>query len=205
MRVIRKNVNEGKALAIDDVLPLVTGQYVLVLDGDSAPHPDALRWMVPHMVRNPDVGAVSGHPIVRNRQTLFGKIQTVEFASIISLLKRAQVVWGQVMTVSGVMTLWRRSALESVGLFVHDAATEDIATSWRLQRGNYQIRYEPRAMIDMQVPPTPRSLWRQRHRWAKGLAQVLHATPASGATGVLAGCIPSTPRPCSPSPGPTAL
>lgn len=173
VRVVRKNVNEGKALALNDVLPLVTGQYVLVLDGDSTPHRDALRWMVPHMIRNPAVGAVTGHPIVRNRQQLLGKIQTVEFASIVSLLKRAQVVWGRVMTVSGVMTLWRRCALESVGLFVHDAATEDISTSWRLQRNNYEIRYEPRAMIDMQVPRTLQALWRQRRRWAKGLAQVL--------------------------------
>jgi poly-beta-1,6-N-acetyl-D-glucosamine synthase len=58
-------------------------------------------------------------------------------------------------------------------LFVHDAATEDISTSWRLQRNNYEIRYEPRAMIDMRVPQTFRGLWRQRRRWAKGLAQVL--------------------------------
>jgi biofilm PGA synthesis N-glycosyltransferase PgaC len=171
--VVRKNVNEGKALALNDVLPLTSGRYVLVLDGDSKPHADVLRWMVPHMARNPWVGAVTGHPVVRNRQHLLGKIQAVEFASIVSLLKRAQVVWGQVMTVSGVMTLWRRSALERVGLFVHDAATEDISTSWSLQRASYQIRYEPRAMIDMQVPPTLRGLWRQRRRWAKGLAQVL--------------------------------
>ena len=77
------------------------------------------------------------------------------------------------MTVSGVMTLYRISAIEDVGLFVYDASTEDISTSWKLQRRKYDMRYEPRAMVDMQVPPTLRGLWRQRMRWAKGLAQVL--------------------------------
>lgn len=173
VRVVRKNVNEGKALALNDVLPLMRGEYVFVIDGDSQPHSDALRWMVPHFIHNARLGAVTGHPVVRNRDKLLAKVQTVEFASIVSLLKRAQVVWGRVMTVSGVATLWRKSALEDSGLFVHDASTEDISTSWRVQRRLYDIRYEPRAMVDMQVPPTLRSLWKQRARWARGLAQVL--------------------------------
>jgi biofilm PGA synthesis N-glycosyltransferase PgaC len=173
VRVVHKRVNEGKALALNDVLPLTRGEYIYVIDGDAKPHSDALRWMVPHFLRNARLGAVTGHPVVRNRDRLLAKVQTVEFASIVSLLKRAQVVWGRVMTVSGVATLWRKSALEDTGLFVHDAATEDISTSWRLQRRHYDIRYEPRAMVDMQVPPTLGSLWKQRARWAQGLAQVL--------------------------------
>lgn len=173
IRVVQKDVNQGKAMALNDVMPLLNGALMLVIDGDSSPRPDALRWMAPHFVRNPRLGAVTGNPRVQNRAGLFAKIQTVEFSSIVSLLKRAQVVWGRVMTVSGVMTMFRVSALEDVGLFVHDAATEDIATSWRLQRRKYDVRYEPRAMVDMQVPPTLRGLWRQRMRWARGLAQVL--------------------------------
>lgn len=173
VRVVRKEVNEGKALAIDDVVPLLSGKLMLIVDGDSQPHRDVLRWMVPHFVRNPRVGAVTGNPRVRNRDRLLAKIQAVEFSSIVSLLKRAQSVWGRVMTVSGVLALYRVSAIEDVGLFVHDAATEDISTSWKLQRRHYDIRYEPRAMVDMQVPPTLRALWKQRYRWARGLAQVL--------------------------------
>ncbi len=173
VRVINKTCNQGKAMALNDVLPVLNGSLMLVIDGDSAPHADSLRYMVPHFLRNPRLAAVTGNPRVRNRTTLLAKIQTVEFSSIVSLLKRAQVVWGRVMTVSGVMALYRVSALEDVGLFVHDASTEDISTSWKLQRRKYDVRYEPRAMVDMQVPPTLRGLWRQRIRWAKGLAQVL--------------------------------
>ncbi|MBS3957537.1 MAG: poly-beta-1,6 N-acetyl-D-glucosamine synthase [Clostridiales bacterium] len=173
VRVVHKTLNEGKALAINDVLPLVTGEFVMIIDGDAVPAPDALRWMVPHFLRNPRLAAVTGNPRVRNRDKLLAKIQTVEFSSIVSLLKRAQVVWGRVMTVSGVIGLYRIRAIEHVGLFVHDAATEDISTSWKFQRHFFDVRYEPRAKVYMQVPPTLQSLWRQRLRWAKGLAQVL--------------------------------
>ncbi len=171
--VIDKHVNEGKAMAINDALVFATGELVLVMDADAYPEPDALRWMVPHFIRNPRVAVVTGNPRVRNTDKLLGKIQAVEFSSIISLLKRAQAIWGRIMTVSGVMALYRKSALQDVGLFVPDSATEDIATSWELQRKYYDIRYEPHAMARMQVPPGLRSLWNQRLRWARGLAQVL--------------------------------
>lgn len=171
--VIDKRVNEGKAMAINDALAVTTGELILVMDADAYPESDALRWMVPHFLRNPRLAVVTGNPRVRNTDRLLAKIQAVEFSSIISLLKRAQVVWGRVMTVSGVMALYRKTALQDVGLFVHDCATEDIATSWEFQRKFYDIRYEPHAMARMQVPPGLRSLWNQRLRWARGLAQVL--------------------------------
>ncbi len=60
-----------------------------------------------------------------------------------------------------------------VGLFDPDMATEDIALTWKLQRRFYDVRYEPRAVVAMQVPETLGGLWRQRKRWATGLAQVL--------------------------------
>jgi biofilm PGA synthesis N-glycosyltransferase PgaC len=52
-------------------------------------------------------------------------------------------------------------------------ATEDIDLSWKLQLRHWDIRYEPRAVVWMRVPATLRGLWRQRLRWARGLAEVL--------------------------------
>ncbi|MDO9556570.1 MAG: glycosyltransferase [Coriobacteriia bacterium] len=173
VRIIDKRVNEGKAMAINDALPLASGEIIMVVDGDAVPDSDVLRWVVPHFLHNPRLAAVTGNPRVRNPYTLLAKIQTIEFSSIISLLKRSQVVWGRVMTVSGVIGVYRKSALEDVGLCVHDCVTEDISTSWEFQRRYYDIRYEPRAMVRMQVPHTLRALWSQRLRWARGLAQTL--------------------------------
>jgi biofilm PGA synthesis N-glycosyltransferase PgaC len=58
-------------------------------------------------------------------------------------------------------------------MFSPDMSTEDIDLSWKLQLRFYDIRYEPRAIVWMRVPATFRGLWRQRRRWATGLAQVL--------------------------------
>jgi poly-beta-1,6-N-acetyl-D-glucosamine synthase len=37
----------------------------------------------------------------------------------------------------------------------------------------WQTTYEPRALVGMQVPATPKALWAQRTRWARGQGEVL--------------------------------
>ena len=172
-RLLRKAANEGKAMAMNDAMPMLRGDIVVVVDADARIRPGALRPIAAHFVRLPRVAAVTGNPRVANRQSLVTELQTLEFTSIVSILRRAQVVWGRILTVSGVISAFRRSALEDVSLFDPSMATEDIDVSWRLQRRFYDIRYEPRALIDMAVPATWRALWHQRRRWARGLVQVL--------------------------------
>src|SRR5690606_25527355 len=47
LRLVRKVVNEGKAMALNDALPLSRGEIVLILDADAEPAPDLLRRIVP--------------------------------------------------------------------------------------------------------------------------------------------------------------
>jgi len=173
LRIVRKVVNEGKAMALNDALPLARGELVLILDADAEPAPDLLRWMVPHFaaVR---VAAVTGNPRVRNTETFLARLQSIEFSSIISLLRRSQRIWGRIVTVSGVVAAFRRSALFDVGGFSPEMPTEDIELTWKLQKKFYDVRYEPRAVCWMTVPASYRGLWKQRLRWARGLMQVLH-------------------------------
>ena len=60
---------------------------------------------------------MTGNPRVSNTSSFLSKLQAIEFASIISLLRRAQRVWGRIMTMSGVVGIFRRSALMDVGLY----------------------------------------------------------------------------------------
>ena len=172
LRVIEKRVNEGKAMALNDAIPVTNGEIILIVDADIQPRADVLRYMVGHF-ESGRVAAVAGNAQVTNTASLLGKIQATEFASIVSVLRRAQRVWGRILTVSGAVCAYRRSAVVDVGLFDPEKATEDIAMTWKLQRRFYDVRYEPRAVVAMQVPETLRGLWSQRTRWARGLAQVL--------------------------------
>jgi biofilm PGA synthesis N-glycosyltransferase PgaC len=173
IRVLSKEVNEGKAMAINDALPLLRGEIVLLCDADGRPQPDVLRWMVPHFVKVPRLAAVTGNPRVTNTTTLLAKLQAIEFSATVSVLRRAQATWGRLMTFSGICTALRKSAVEAVGRFQPEMATEDIALAWQLQSTFSDVRYEPRAVFAMQVPETLHAWWKQRTRWARGLGQVL--------------------------------
>ncbi len=172
VRLVRKLVNEGKAMALNDAIPATRGELIFIMDADAVPAPDILDRLVPHF-RWPRCAAVTGNPRVVNRDSFLAKLQAIEFASIISLMRRAQRIWGRIMTMSGVVGIFRRSALFDVGLYSPEMATEDIDLTWRLQLRHWDVRYESRAVMWMRVPQSLRGLWVQRRRWALGLSQVL--------------------------------
>jgi biofilm PGA synthesis N-glycosyltransferase PgaC len=172
IRLIRKQLNEGKAMALNDAIPVTHGELVFVMDADAIPDRDILKFLVPHF-RSPRCAAVTGNPRVVDRRSFLAKLQAIEFASIISLMRRAQRVWGRIMTMSGVVGIFRRSALFDVGLYSPEMATEDIDLTWRLQLRHWDVRYESRAIMWMRVPQSLQGLWRQRRRWALGLSQVI--------------------------------
>lgn len=172
VRLVAKAKNEGKAMALNDAIPCLHGEIVVVIDADSSPVPEMLCHIVPHF-SSARVAAVTGNPRVMEKDTFLAKLQTIEFTSIVSILRRAQRVWGRILTVSGVATAFRKSALVDVGLFSPDMATEDIDMTWKLQKRYYDVRYEPEAVVWMRVPKHLRGLFKQRRRWALGLGQVL--------------------------------
>ena len=173
MRVVHLAENRGKAAALNAGLRASRHELVLCIDADSEPDPLAAAWMARHLVEDPGVAAVTGNPRVKNRGTLLGRIQVVEFTAIIGMIKRWQQVVGKLFALSGVLVLFRRRALLDVGLWDTDTVTEDIAVSWKLQARGWNLRYEPHALCDVLMPDTLRGLWRQRLRWAQGGFEVM--------------------------------
>ncbi len=176
VRFIDLKENSGKANALYLGLIAAKGEILMGVDSDSYIMPDALNYIVPHFT-NPfngeRVGAVTGNPRVRNRSSLLAKIQLCEYASIISLIKRTQRIWGKVMTVSGVVVAFRKRALLNCRLWDRDMITEDIGVTWKLEKQFWDIRYEPRALCMMLVPETVKGLYKQRKRWAEGGMEII--------------------------------
>ena len=66
VRLVAKDVNEGKAMALNDALPCINGEIILIMDADASPDPQILRWIVPHFETS-RVAGVTGNPRVANR------------------------------------------------------------------------------------------------------------------------------------------
>ena len=176
LRFVDLKENNGKANALYLGLIAAKGEILMGVDSDSYLMPDALNYIVPHFT-NPyngeRVGAVTGNPRVRNRSSLLAKLQLCEYASIVSLIKRTQRVWGKVMTVSGVVVAFRKRALLDCNLWDRDMITEDIGVTWKLEKNFWDVRYEPNALCMMLVPETVKGLFKQRKRWSQGGMEIL--------------------------------
>lgn len=134
LKVIHLQANSGKARALNMGIMFSKGTFLLTIDADCILDRKALLWMAWHLTGYPRVGAVTGNPRVWNRTSLLGKIQVGEYSSIIGMIKRTQRILGKVLTVSGVIAAYRKSALLDCGLFDGDTVTEDIDITWKLQK-----------------------------------------------------------------------
>jgi biofilm PGA synthesis N-glycosyltransferase PgaC len=175
LRVIRIDKNKGKAHAFDIGMAFAKGRLILSNDADTVPEPDALSRYVNYFIRpgGRNISAVTANMDVKNRTSLLGKSQTVEFSSIVGIIKRTQAgVFGGLYAYSGANTMYRKDALIDVGGFRQDRATEDISIAWDHQLNGWISVFAPSIIFFMEVPVSLRMLYRQRKRWAKGGTEV---------------------------------
>lgn len=175
LRVIRIDKNKGKAHAFDIGMAFAKGRLILSNDADTVPEPDALSNYVNYFIRpgGRNISAVTANMDVKNRTSLLGKSQTVEFSSIVGIIKRTQAgVLGGLYAYSGANTMYRKDALIEVGGFRQDRATEDISIAWDHQLNGWISVFAPTIIFFMEVPVSLPMLYRQRKRWAKGGTEV---------------------------------
>ena len=175
LRVIRIEQNQGKAHAFNIGLFFAKGEYILSNDADTIPETDALIKYMQYFTSTNGINyaAITANMDVYNRSSLWGKSQTVEFSSIVGIIKRSQTAINNTMyAYSGANTMYRRDFLINVGGFRQDRATEDISIAWDHTFINVTPKFAPDIVFHMNVPETFHDLYRQRKRWAQGGTEV---------------------------------
>ncbi|MBC1800106.1 glycosyltransferase family 2 protein [Listeria booriae] len=175
LRVVRIEKNKGKAHAFNVGANFAKGELILSNDADTLPEADALWKYVNYFIRQDgrNIAAVTSNMDVQNRSTIVGKSQTVEFSSIVGIIKRTQAsVFGAIYAYSGANTMYRKDALIDVGMFRQDRATEDISIAWDHQFEGWVAHFAADIVFFMEVPETLNMLYKQRKRWAKGGTEV---------------------------------
>lgn len=176
LRVVTIKKNQGKAHAFNVGVGFARGEFILSNDADSIPEPDALWKYMSYFMgeEHANTAAVTANMDVQNRSTIIAKSQTVEFSSIVGVIKRSQVsALGNMYAYSGANTMYRCDALIDVGLFRQDRATEDISIAWDHQLNGWTTVFSPDILFYMNVPENLDALYHQRKRWAKGGTEVL--------------------------------
>ncbi|GAA6113784.1 glycosyltransferase [Apilactobacillus apinorum] len=174
IKVVPIDVNQGKANAMNQGFAVAEGEYIVGIDSDSLLAKNSVSELVKTLKSNEKLGAIAGKPVVRNRTTVLGRLQLLEYIGVIDIIKKAQAfLYGRINTVSGVIVGFRRAALLDVGGWHTDVITEDIDITWRMYRKGWQVSYQPSAVCWILVPENTKNLIKQRRRWARGGMEVI--------------------------------
>ncbi|HEY8303482.1 MAG TPA: glycosyltransferase family 2 protein [Solirubrobacteraceae bacterium] len=173
----RPDKSNAKAGNINHALPLTEGEYVLVLDADHVPLPDALHTLVGYL-EDPRVALVqtphdfSNHDSIQHYD-LGRHEQSVFFSAICAGKDRHNAAFW-----CGSGALIRREALLSIGGVATDTIAEDFHTTIKLHRAGWRTHYEDRVIAQGRAPHDLASYLLQRDRWARGNLTVF-TTPES--------------------------
>ncbi|WP_462321488.1 UDP-forming cellulose synthase catalytic subunit [Halochromatium sp.] len=173
----RERNHSAKAGNLNDALPKIQGDLVLILDADHVPTRDILHNTVGWFLRNPKLFLVqtphfflSPDPIEKNLAT-FQQMPS-EQEMFYTNIQRGLDFWNASFFCGSAAVL-RRSCLDEVGGLAGDTITEDAETALELHRRGYDSAYIWRPMIAGLQPETFSSLVTQRARWAQGMTQLL--------------------------------
>lgn len=192
--VVDKEAGGSKADAVNAGLNAATSPYTCVVDADSMLESDALLRVMVKILEDPKrVVAAGGIVRVLNGCELVGGkirrvqlpksplvvIQVIEYLRAFLIGREAWARGNMLTIISGAFGVFRRDVVLSVGGFRAEAIGEDFDLVARIHRKMleekraYSIVFMPDPVCWTEVPPTAKSLGRQRARWHKGLLDTL--------------------------------
>jgi cellulose synthase (UDP-forming) len=163
----RPDKAHAKAGNINHALPLTDGDFVLVLDADHVPLPDALDTLVGYF-DDPEVALVQTPHDFSNHDSIqhydMGRHEQSVFFSAICVGKdhHNAAFW------CGSCALIRREALLSIGGVATDTIAEDFHTTIKLHRQGWRTHYDDRIIAQGRAPHDLAAYLLQRDRWARG-------------------------------------
>lgn len=166
--------NRGKRYGMAEGVKRARHDIIIFIDSDSFIEPNAVRHLVKYFV-DPEVGAVSGHSDVWNRDTnLLTQMQAIRYYIAFKVYKAAESVFGIVTCCPGCCSAYRRAyVMQFVDAWLHQYflgvqctyGDDRSLTNFIIQK--YRAVYSREAKAYTVVPDTFKVYARQQQRWKK--------------------------------------
>jgi cellulose synthase/poly-beta-1,6-N-acetylglucosamine synthase-like glycosyltransferase len=164
--------NSGKADSLNQGVGMAMGELIAVVDADSFPSKDSLL-KLSGFFNDENMGAVTSFVTVRNSdESLFGKIQAIEYV-IMGWMRKILDFVDSVYVTNGPLSLYRKKFIQRVGGFDLETVTEDIDITWNLMDKGYKTAMCMDADVTTVVPIKIKAWFRQRSRWGLGGLQAV--------------------------------
>jgi cellulose synthase/poly-beta-1,6-N-acetylglucosamine synthase-like glycosyltransferase len=169
VRYIRQ-LNGGKATALNRGAAASSGEVILFTDADSIFLPDTVSSMV-RWFAEPTIDAVCGSDVPLNTRTPLQRVLAVTSHIGTSFVRRALSVLGVLPIISGNLGAVRTSVFREIGGF-RQTWGEDLEFTFKLQALGKRIIFDASPVVRAECPADLRSLWRQRTRWVRSYLKV---------------------------------
>jgi cellulose synthase/poly-beta-1,6-N-acetylglucosamine synthase-like glycosyltransferase len=167
--LLRHQTNRGKAAALNTGTRAASAALVVTIDADTEVARSALQ-AASQLFTDPALGAVALE-ICAAPGNVAAMLQRAEYRYVLEVDRRGLSGVGQVHTVPGAASIWRRSALIEIGLFSDRTLAEDTDTTIALRAVGWMVTTLPGALATTLVPRSIGALLRQRVRWIWGTLQ----------------------------------
>lgn len=174
VEVVNWTKNRGKRHGMHEGVISSKHDIIIFIDSDSFIEPTCVRHLVKYFA-DPEIGAVSGHTDVFNRDTnLLTQMQAVRYYIAFSIYKAAESIFGIVTCCPGCCSAYRRSYLTPIidewlnQQFLGSECTfgdDRSLTNYIIKK--YRACYSPEARAHTVVPDNFMVYLRQQQRWKK--------------------------------------
>ncbi|OGG41601.1 hypothetical protein A2837_00165 [Candidatus Kaiserbacteria bacterium RIFCSPHIGHO2_01_FULL_46_22] len=174
VEVVHWEVNRGKRHGMHEGVIRSTHDVIIFVDSDSFIESDCARHLVKFFA-DPEIGAVSGHTDVYNRDTnLLTAMQGVRYYIAFSVYKAAESIFGSVTCCPGCCSAYRREyLLPIIDDWLHQTflggectfGDDRSLTNFIIRQ--YRACYSYEARAHTVVPDNFRTYLRQQQRWKK--------------------------------------
>ncbi|MHA1400409.1 MAG: glycosyltransferase family 2 protein [Candidatus Heimdallarchaeaceae archaeon] len=161
-----------KAGIINEMLPDVTSEFVVLLDHDHIIAPDFIRKSVSILKNNPQYAYVQSKVNFRNTSSKLQLWESVMYAQFFEIFARSKNKRSTVIF-NGSTACFRKSALDEINGVPTYSFTEDVALTVELLSNGYKTTLLDEYGSFGLVPAKFSILLSQILRWAKGQFQVL--------------------------------
>jgi cellulose synthase/poly-beta-1,6-N-acetylglucosamine synthase-like glycosyltransferase len=168
IRVMQRDTGiAGKPAALNDALDKAKGEIIIIFDADYRPSRKMLSRLAIAFT-NPEIGAVMGRVIPRNRTNLLTQLLSMERSGGYQVDQQARYNKKLIPQYGGTVGGFRKSIVKDTGGFNVRILAEDTELTFRLYMMGYKVIYANDAECYEESPETWRARGRQVRRWSRG-------------------------------------
>ena len=164
--------HSGKAVALTVGAKAARHEFLLTIDADTVLEKECIRNLIKPLSEQ-SIGAVTGMCRVKNRSSILGMFQNIEYHYNNLIKNSFSVVFNNGIWFFGALACYRKSAIAKVGYFKPDTLAEDMDIVLELKKEGFKTYSVKDAVSDTIVPDTLMGFYRQRSRWWLGTLQAL--------------------------------